>query len=248
LSPGADNQSLPRSDQTAGMARILIVEDDAVLALGLQDALQGAGYQTHTAHTGTDGLRLADACKPDLILLDVMLPRMSGFEVCKRLRDQGNKTHIIMLTSKAEETDKVLGLELGADDYVTKPFGVRELLARIAAHLRRQERTAALPDLPEKYCLNDVEIDFRRHEVTRAGERQQLTHREFELLEYFVRHPGELLTRDRLLDEIWGYDAYPTTRTVDNHILRLRKHIEPNPEKPCYIKTVHGVGYLFEVD
>jgi len=246
LSPAADNKNVPAANPPGGPARILIVEDDATLVLGLQDALQGAGYQTYTARTGTDGLRLAGECDPDLILLDVMLPGMSGFELCKRLRDQGNKTHVIMLTSKAEENDKVLGLELGADDYVTKPFGVRELLARVAAHLRRQERASVISELPEKYRLNDVEIDFRRHEVTRAGERQQLTHREFELLEYFVRHPGELLTRDRLLDEIWGYDAYPTTRTVDNHVLRLRKHIEPNPEKPSYIKTVHGMGYLFE--
>jgi two-component system alkaline phosphatase synthesis response regulator PhoP len=228
------------------MKKILIVEDDASLILGLESALQDDGYETCTARTGKEGLRQAKAYQPDLLILDLMLPGMSGLEICKRLRDEGVKTPMIMLTSKAEENDKVLGLELGADDYVTKPFSVRELLARVRAHLRREDSTTAAEAVPEKFCFGEVVVDFKRHEVYKAGVLQELTNREFRLLEYFIQHPGELITRDRLLDDIWGYDVYPTTRTVDNHILRLRKHIEPDPENPCYIKTVRGAGYLFE--
>lgn len=229
------------------MKKILIVEDDASLILGLESALQDDGYETYTARTGKEGLRQAKEYQPDLLILDLMLPGMSGLEICKRLRDEGVKTPMIMLTSKAEENDKVLGLELGADDYVTKPFSVRELLARVRAHLRREDTaTAAAEAVPEKFCFGEVVVDFKRHEVDNAGQLQGLTNREFRLLEFCIRHPGELLTRDRLLNEIWGYDVYPTTRTVDNHILRLRKYIEPDPENPRYIKTVRGAGYLFE--
>lgn len=236
------------SEPTANqMKKILIVEDDATIVLGLEGALQDEGYETHIAHTGTDGLRLATECQPDLLILDLMLPGMSGLEICKRLRDGGVKTPVIMLTSKSEENDKVLGLELGADDYVTKPFSLRELLARVRAHLRREDTITATADaVPEKFSFGEVVVDFKRHEVYKAGTLQELTNREFRLLEYFIQHPGELITRDRLLDYIWGYDVYPTTRTVDNHILRLRKHIEPDPEIPRYIKTVRGAGYLFE--
>ncbi|MGH7598165.1 MAG: response regulator transcription factor [bacterium] len=229
------------------MKKILIVEDDASLILGLESALQDDGYETYTARTGKEGYRQAKEYQPDLLILDLMLPGMSGLEICKRLRDEGVKTPMIMLTSKAEENDKVLGLELGADDYVTKPFSMRELLARIRAHLRREDTTTAAAEaVPEKFCFGEVVVDFKRHEVYNAGELQGLTNREFRLLEFCIRHPGELLTRDRLLNEIWGYDVYPTTRTVDNHILRLRKFIEPDPENPRYIKTVRGAGYLFE--
>jgi len=231
------------------MKKILVVEDDASIVLGLDAALQEEGYDYRTARTGTEGLRLGLDWKPDLIILDLMLPGMSGFEVCKRLRDNQIQTPIIMLTSKTEENDKVLGLELGADDYVTKPFSLRELLARIKAHLRRDETN--VPEngqaLPEKMAFGVVEIDFKRHEVHKSGVRQDLTNREFRLLEYFIQHPGEVLSRDRLLDEIWGYNYYPTTRTVDNHILRLRKHIEPEPDKPRFIKTIRGAGYIFEL-
>jgi two-component system alkaline phosphatase synthesis response regulator PhoP len=158
------------------------------------------------------------------------------------------KTPIMMLTAKAEENDKVFGLELGADDYMTKPFSVRELMARVKTHLRREEFAAGSGEgtTPEEFKFGEVVVNFKRHEVIKAGERQDLTNREFRLLEYFIRHQGELLARDRLLDEIWGYEVYPTTRTVDTHIRRLRKHIEPNPNEPRYIKTVHGAGYLFE--
>ena len=232
------------------MKKILVVEDDAAIALGLESALQDEGYETQIARTGPDGLRLAKENRPDLLILDLMLPGMSGLEICKRLRDEGLATPVIMLTSKAEEDDRVLGLELGADDYVTKPFSLRELMARVRAHLRREKNTEPAEnkggEKPEKYQFGEVTVDFKRHEVHKAGVRQELTNREFLLLEYFINHPGELLTRDHLLDKIWGYDVYPTTRTVDNHILRLRKHVEPDPENPRYIKTVRGAGYLFE--
>jgi len=234
------------------MKKILVVEDDAAIALGLQSALQDEGYETQIARTGPDGLRFAKENRPDLLILDLMLPGMSGLEICKRLRDEGLVVPVIMLTSKAEEDDRVLGLELGADDYVTKPFSLRELMARVRAHLRREKNAETTEsqggEKTENYQFGEVMVDFKRHEVYKAGARQDLTNREFLLLEYFINHPGELLTRDHLLDKIWGYDVYPTTRTVDNHILRLRKHIEPDPENPRYIKTVRGAGYLFEKD
>lgn len=230
------------------MKRILIIEDDASIALGLEGALQEEGYATQVARTGPDGLQLVMEYEPDLLILDLMLPGMSGLEICKRLRDKGRATPVIMLTAKAEENDKILGLEVGADDYVTKPFSVRELLARVRAHLRREENTPATENngRAEKHSFGEVLVDFKRHEVYKAGKLQELTNREFKLLEYFLKHPGELLSRERLLNEIWGYEFYPSTRTVDNHILRLRKHIEPDPENPRYIKTVRGAGYLFE--
>lgn len=232
------------------MKKILLVEDDAAIALGLEGALRDEGYEVYLARTGPDGLRLAKEKLPDLLILDLMLPGMSGLEICKRLRDEGLTTPVMMLTSKAEEDDRVLGLELGADDYVTKPFSLRELMARVRAHLRREKNVETAEGTSdgktEKYQFGAVLVDFKRHEVYRAGVLQELTNREFRLLEYFIQHPGELLTRDRLLDKIWGYEVFPTTRTVDNHILRLRKHIEPDPENPRYIKTVRGAGYLFE--
>jgi DNA-binding response OmpR family regulator len=232
------------------MKKILIIEDDPAIALGLEGALQSAGYETLTARTGSEGLQLTRTCPPDLLLLDVMLPGMSGLELCKRLRDAGILTPVIMLTAKAEENDKVLGLELGADDYVTKPFGVRELLARVKAHLRREEggAPAACGGQPARYEFGSIVVDCKRRAVSKAGTVQEFTNREFRLLEYMLQHPGELLTRDRLLNDIWGYEAYPTTRTVDNHILRLRKHIEPDPDHPRYIKTIRGAGYLFETE
>jgi len=228
---------------------VLIVEDDDSILVGLENVLRDEGYETRSAKSGQEGYRLAKETAPDLMILDLMLPGMSGLEICKRIRDEGLKIPIIMLTAKAEENDKVLGLELGADDYITKPFSLRELIARVKAHLRRGQfvTTAGEATLPDEFKFGNVIIYLKRHEVTKAGERQDLTNREFLLLEYFIRHQGELLTRDRLLDEIWGYDVYPTTRTVDTHVRRLRKHIEPDPDKPRYIKTVHGAGYLFEV-
>jgi DNA-binding response OmpR family regulator len=172
---------------------------------------------------------------------------MSGFEICKRLRDQRVKCPVIMLTSRSEENDRVFGLELGADDYVTKPFSLRELLARVRAHLRRAESGGAEGKEPHRrFRFGDVEVDFDRLEVHRSGRRQPLTYREFRLLEYLVHHPGEVLSRERLLKEAWGHADNQTTRTVDNHVLRLRKHIEPDPENPRYIRTTRGAGYLFD--
>jgi two-component system alkaline phosphatase synthesis response regulator PhoP len=229
------------------MNRVLLVEDDDALVLGLTAALEEEGHQVRVARTGPEGLRLALEEPPDLILLDLMLPGMSGFEVCKRIRDQHLRCPVIMLTSRSEENDRVFGLELGADDYVTKPFSLRELLARVRAHLRRAE--AAGPEEkapPSRFRLGDAVIDLDRHEVRRAGQLRSLTHREFRLLEYMIRHPGEVLSRERLLKEAWGHSDLQPTRTVDNHILRLRKHIEPDPERPRYIRTARGDGYLFD--
>jgi two-component system alkaline phosphatase synthesis response regulator PhoP len=232
------------------MKRILIIEDDDAIVMGLENVLRDEGYETRSAKSGQEGYRLAKEINPDLIILDLMLPGMSGLEICKRIQDEGMKMPIIMLTAKAEENDKVFGLELGADDYITKPFSVRELIARVKAHLRRGQfaTTAGEATIPDEFKFGNVVVNLKRHEVIKAGERQDLTNREFLLLEYFIRHRGELLTRDRLLDEIWGYEVYPTTRTVDTHVRRLRKHVEPNPDKPRYIKTVHGAGYLFEIE
>jgi two-component system, OmpR family, response regulator VicR len=227
------------------MSRILIVEDDASLVLGLNSALQGEGFDTVVARTGPEGMRLALEEDPDVILLDLMLPGMSGLEICKRARDAGVRAKVIMLTSRSEEDDRVIGLELGADDYVTKPFSVRELIARIRAHLRHE--AGGESTLPDRVRFDDVLVDFKRREVSRGGQVQPVTNREFRLLEYLLRHPGEVLTRERLLEDAWGYEAYLTTRTVDNHILRLRKHIEPDPENPRYIKTVRGAGYRLDV-
>jgi DNA-binding response OmpR family regulator len=233
------------------MKRILIVEDDAALMLGLTSVIGDEGYEPHAARTGPEGLRLAKELRPDLIVLDIMLPGMSGFEICKRVRDERIPSKVLMLTAKDEEDDKIFGFELGADDYLTKPFSLRELLARIRAMLRRDDVPAATPPAPEtgdRSAFGDVVVDFKRREVKRGGELQELTNREFLLLEYLIRHPGEVLTRERLLEENWGYGVHPTTRTVDNHVLRLRKHIEPDPENPIYLKTVRGGGYLFDLD
>jgi two-component system alkaline phosphatase synthesis response regulator PhoP len=230
------------------MKRILIVEDDDSILLGLENVLRDEGYEIHSTKSGPEGYRLAKELAPDLLILDIMLPGMSGLEICKRIRDEGMSTPVIMLTAKADETEKVFGLELGADDYITKPFSVRELIARVRAHLRRGELAAGEKTAPHEFRFGNVVVNFKRHEVSKAGERQEVTNREFLLLEYFIKHQGELLSRDRLLDNIWGYDTYPTTRTVDTHIRRLRTHIEPDPNNPRYIKTIHGAGYLFDVE
>ena len=233
------------------MTRVLIVEDDASLVLGLTSALVNEGYEVEVARTGPEGLKLALEGHADLILLDLMLPGMSGFEICKRIRDHHLKSKIIMLTSRSEEDDRVLGLELGADDYVTKPFSLRELLARLRAHLRSGE--TLVPEesrklAPTEFRFGDILVDFRRHELRRSGRPEPVTSREFRLLEYLIRHPGEVVTRGQLLEEVWDHDLGHTTQTVDNHILRLRKHIEPDPENPRYILTVRGTGYLFDPD
>jgi DNA-binding response OmpR family regulator len=225
------------------MAKILIIEDEPDMARGLKDNLAFEGYEVHIETDGLAGLNYALANPVDLILLDLMLPKMPGYEVCKTLRARGNNTPIIMLTAKGQEIDKVLGLELGADDYVTKPFSLRELLARIHALLRRHGATAGQPS--DTYAFGEVILDFTHYHATKAGEAIELTPKELEILRYLITHRGKTVRRDELLDKVWGIEEYPTTRTVDNHILKLRKKIEKDPANPDFIITVHGIGYKF---
>jgi len=222
--------------------RILLVEDEPGLVLTLRDRLTREGYSVDTTSDGESGLERAAGEAFDLVLLDVMLPRLGGFDVLKELRRRGVDTPVIMLTARGQVVDKVVGLKLGADDYVTKPFEMVELLARIEAKLRRAPLT---PHPSEGFQFDGVRVDFRRAEVTREGEAIDLSAREFQLLKYFVEHRGATLTREELLNEVWGYNSMPSTRTVDVHVAWLRQKIEPNPRHPQYILTVHGMGYKF---
>lgn len=224
------------------MQRVLIIEDEPDMVLGLRDNFEFEGYDVLVASDGSEGLKRAMSDNPDVILLDIMLPRMSGLDVCRQLRSQGVETPIIMLTARGQEVDKVIGLEMGADDYVTKPFSIKELLARVRAHLRRAKKQ--LVDI-EHYSFGDVNLNFKKYQATRGELEIELSPREFELLKYFIQHKGETITRDQLLDDVWGYDNYPFTRTVDNHIAKLRQKVEPVPAEPKYIITVHRVGYKF---
>ena len=223
-------------------AKILVVEDEPAMVAGLRDNFEFEGYEVITARDGAEGLQRALDESPDLVVLDVMMPRMSGLEVCKQLRAKRASIPIIMLTARGQEVDKVVGLELGADDYVTKPFSIRELLARVKSVLRR---TAVLPKDLDQHSFSDVEVDLRRCRVLRSGKVLDVSSKEFELLKYFICHAGETLSRDRLLEEVWGYDNSPTTRTVDTHLVHLRQKLEPDPEQPQYFLTVHGTGYRF---
>jgi DNA-binding response OmpR family regulator len=224
------------------MSKILIIEDESDLARGLKDNCEFDGHDVEVCSDGESGVaRALEAC-PDLILLDLMLPKVSGIDVCRSLRAKSISSPIIMLTARSGDMDKLLGFEVGADDYVTKPFNIAELMARIRVHLRRQ--TSPVP-LPERYEFGDVRIDFRRHLATKAGIPLDLTTREFDLLQYFIQHRGEPVTRDQLLDRVWGLGNYPLTRTVDIHIARLRQKIETSPEKPEFIVTIHRKGYRF---
>jgi two-component system alkaline phosphatase synthesis response regulator PhoP len=224
------------------MAKILIVEDEPNMVAGLRDNFEYEGYQVITAGDGVEGLNRALADSPDIVVLDVMMPRMSGLDVCKQLKAKRPSVPIIMLTARGQEVDKVVGLELGADDYVTKPFSIRELIARVKAVLRRAQ---VLPKEQERYSFGEVQVNLRSYQVVKRGKSVDFSAKEFDLLKYFLCHPGETLSRDRLLEEVWGYAHYPTTRTVDAHIVRLRQKIEPVPDEPRYILTVHGVGYKF---
>jgi two-component system alkaline phosphatase synthesis response regulator PhoP len=214
------------------------------LILTLTDRLESEGYAVETASDGERGLHLAIENQFDLIVLDVMLPRKNGFDVCRDLRQQKIPTPVLMLTAKGETIDKVLGLKLGADDYLTKPFEVMELLARIEALLRRAPSVVE-NNSNENYRFGSVAVDFRKAEVRREGEAVELSALEFKLLQYLIEHRGAALKRDELLDHVWGYDATPTTRTVDVHIAWLRQKLEENPRYPQYILTVHGFGYKF---
>ena len=217
-------------------AKILVVEDEPAMVAGLRDNFEFEGYEVITAQDGIEGLERALEESPDLVVLDVMMPRMSGLEVCKQLRAKRASLPIIMLTARGQEIDKVVGLELGADDYVTNPFSIRELLARVKSVLRR---TAVLPKDKEQHSVSDVEVDLRRCRVVRSGKALDISSKEFDLLKYFICHSGETLSRDRLLEDVWGYENYPTTRTVDTHLVRLRQKLEPDPEQPQYFLTVH---------
>jgi two-component system, OmpR family, alkaline phosphatase synthesis response regulator PhoP len=222
--------------------RVLLVEDEPGLVLTLTDRLAREGYGVETSIDGESGLERAASEAFDLLLLDVMLPRMNGFDVLRELRRRGVDTPVIMLTARGQVVDKVVGLKLGADDYVTKPFDMVELLARVEAKLRR----APAPARPvDGYQFGDVGIDFRRAEVVKAGLPLDLSAREFQLLRYFVEHRGATLTREELLNEVWGYNSMPSTRTVDVHVAWLRQKIEPIPRHPQYILTIHGLGYKF---
>jgi len=224
------------------MKRILIIEDDLAILRGLKDNLEYESYEILTAEDGEQGYCLIREKKPDLIILDLMLPKMSGYELCRKVREEGVTTPILMLTARGEEVDRVLGLDLGADDYVTKPFSVPELLARVRAILRRVQRSKK-GDLPGELRFGKVSIDFRRFEARRAGKILNMSRKEFGGIRLLAARAGEVVTRDELLDEVWGYDQYPTTRTVDNHIALLRTKLEDDPSKPRHLITVHGVGY-----
>jgi two-component system alkaline phosphatase synthesis response regulator PhoP len=223
--------------------RILLVEDEPGLRLALTGRLASEGYLVQQAADGEAGFRRAAGEPFDLVILDVMLPGRSGFDVCRDLRRQGIETPVLMLTARGQIEDRVTGLKLGADDYLVKPFAMSELLARVEARLRRE----APPSVPfaDAYRFGDVEVDFRKAEVQRAGQPVDLSAKEFQLLRYLVRQRGAALSRDELLNEVWGYNAMPSTRTVDVHVAWLRRKLEPNPRHPQYILTVHGLGYKF---
>lgn len=225
------------------MPRILVVEDEEDLARGLEINLRKEGYDVIRTGRGDTAVTLALEARPDLITLDVMLPGLSGLDVCRELRRRGIDVPIVMLTAKAEELDCVVGLEIGADDYVTKPFGLRELLARIRTRLRR---TAVRHDPgPAQYRVGSVDVDFDRFTASRDGEPVEFTPKELDILRLLIQCRGEVVTRDRMLNEVWGYDALPTTRTVDTHILRLRQKVEEDPANPQLILSIYGEGYKF---
>jgi two-component system alkaline phosphatase synthesis response regulator PhoP len=223
-------------------AKLLIVEDEPDLSRVLRDNFEQEGYDVVVAQDGDAGVEDALRLKPNLLLLDVMLPKRSGLDVCRELRQRGFRAPILMLTARGQEVDKIVGLELGADDYVTKPFSLRELLARVRAQLRGQARKDEEVTAAQ---FGDVEVNFTRHEARKAGIPIEMSPRELAILKYFVSRPGEIITRERLLNEVWGYDAFPFTRTVDNHIAKLRQKIEATPANPRYLITIHRVGYKF---
>lgn len=226
------------------MKKILVIEDDPAILRGLTDNLAFEGYEVFTAGDGEAGYALQQKRRPDMIVLDLMLPRMSGLELCRKLRGEGIQTPILMLTARSEETDRVIGLDLGADDYVTKPFSVKELMARLRALMRRAQSASTLPD---QLTFQDVDIDFLRYAARKRGKAVELTRKEFATLRFLAGRKGEVVTRDELLNEVWGYESFPVSRTVDNHIAALRAKLEADPARPQHIRTVHGVGYKFEL-
>ena len=224
------------------MSRILVIEDDLAILRGLKDNFVAEGYDVLVAEDGAEGYRLAREKDPDLIVLDLMLPALSGYEICRKLRDNGDSVLILMLTARGEEADRVLGLDLGADDYVAKPFSVRELKARVRALLRRSVAASAPQDT---LTFGAVEVDFPQYEARKGGEAVEMTPKEFGVLRHLAARAGEVVSRYELLEEVWGYGKFPTTRTVDNHIAALRAKLEDDPSEPRYLQTVHRVGYKF---
>ena len=229
------------------LTKILIVDDEPGVLLGVGDQLEAEGYIVVTASDGAEGLVAARKQKPDLIVLDLMLPKMSGFEVCRQLRSEGNQTPILMLTARGEEADKVLGLEFGADDYMTKPFSLRELVARVKAILRRGEDQKAAA-ITESLEFGEVALDFRKFEARKGLKGVDLTPREFRIMKLFAEKPREVIGRDEFLAVVWGDDVNVTNRTVDNQISSLRKKLEPDPEHPRHILSIRGVGYKFVLE
>jgi DNA-binding response OmpR family regulator len=224
------------------MKHILVIEDDPAILKGLQAALEEEAYTVLTASDGEKGLSLAKKENIDLIILDIMLPKMNGHDVCRKLRGDGVNTPIMMLTSKKSEVDKVVGLELGADDYVTKPFSIRELQARVKALLRR---TGSIQREIDDYAFGEIRLDFKKLEAFKRKTAVKLSSREFAVMKYLILHEGAVVTREMLLDDVWGYETFPTTRTVDNYILSLRRKLEDDPANPKHIVTMHTSGYKF---
>lgn len=224
------------------MKTILVIEDDPSIQRGLHDALTDEHFSVLSAYDGEKGFLMAKRESLSLIILDLMLPSKNGREICRDLRSAGVQTPILMLTSKKQEADKVLGLEIGADDYMTKPFSIRELLARVKALLRRQ---SAMHSAISETTFGDVYVDFEKQEARKGKKKLRLSSREFQLLKYFVEREGKVISRNMLLDDVWGYEVTPTTRTIDNYVLSLRKKVETNPSKPAHLITIHTAGYKF---
>ena len=224
------------------MTKVLVVEDDPGILRTVADNLKFEKYDIVTATDGETAYKLQQSQHPDLIVLDLMLPKMSGLELCRKLRTEGLQVPILMLTARSEEADRVLGLDLGADDYVTKPFSVPELMARIRALLRRTSSASGLPGILR---FGEVEIDFKKYVARRRGKSIEMTRKEFDLLRFLASREDAVVTRDELLNKVWGFDSYPVTRTVDNHVASLRAKLELDPARPAYTQTVHGVGYKF---
>lgn len=224
------------------MKRVLVIEDDAELLEGLKDNLEVEGYEVETASDGHVGMMQVVRSRPDAIILDIMLPKLGGFDVCRTLRERGIETPILMLTARSQESDKILGFELGADDYVTKPFSIHELLARLRSMLRRSTRVTLGT---ENFKFGRIDVNFATQQVRKGNKNLALSTLEFEVLRYFVTKRGDVIPRENLLTEVWGYQAFRTTRAVDNLVVRLRSKIEDHPQSPRHILTVYGVGYKF---
>jgi two-component system alkaline phosphatase synthesis response regulator PhoP len=231
------------SEGSVPARKVLLIEDEPTLVITLRDRLTSEGYAVESAGDGPTGLERASVASFDLVILDVMLPGLDGFDVCRELRRRGSDVPILMLTARSQAVEKVLGLKLGADDYLTKPFDMMELLARTESLLRRARTPIA--SSVGTYAFGDVQVDFRRGEIQREGRPVELSALEFKLLSHLVEHRGQVVTRDRLLQEVWGYDAVPYSRTVDVHVASLRQKLEPDPPRPRFILTLHGRGYKF---